>query len=74
MNLACIHSKGTLVEDEIPSPTWSNVSWGDLPELDYEKPWLWHAHFGHLSFDALGRWEDGKGGDGARAPTHQARW
>ena len=22
-----------------------------------EEPWLWHARFGHLSFDALGRLE-----------------
>ena len=22
-----------------------------------EEPWMWHAQFGHLSFDALGRLE-----------------
>ena len=22
-----------------------------------EEPWMWHARFGHLSFDALGRLE-----------------
>ena len=22
-----------------------------------EEPWLWHARFGHLNFDALGRLE-----------------
>jgi hypothetical protein len=22
-----------------------------------EEPWLWHTHYGHLSFDALGKLE-----------------